>query len=449
MTSAAPPRRRPARRPRALRPHPRSRHARPLPRALLVTVTALALGATPWTATAAVPAASRPTAPDVVLDWNRITHAVVHEDAERYTSEQTVWHGLVSAAVYNAVVGVEGRYTPYKWHGRAPRGASSEAAAAAAAHRVLWTYFPRSRARVDRAYADSLARIPDGPAELLGVAFGERAAAHVVGLRRGDGRTTAMAYDRPPAPGVWRPTPPEHKPFHVPWLARLRPLVVESPDQFLPGPPPALTSRRYARDVAEVRALGAKDGSARTPRQTETARFFADVLTRQFQDAHRGYVRRHGLDIVEASRLFAAANTAMADATITAWNAKFGYGQWRPVTAIRLADTDGNPATEADPSWTPLLRTPPYADYVSGHNAIDGAVVGVLDRLTGGDIDLRISSKVTGTTRTYTRSADFDRDVIDARVLGGIHFRTSDEVGNRMGRQIARWTMDHHFRPVG
>ncbi|MFE6362443.1 vanadium-dependent haloperoxidase [Streptomyces sp. NPDC057806] len=154
------------------------------------------------------------------------------------------------------------------------------------------------------------------------------------------------------------------------------------------------------------------------------------------------------MDIVEAARLFAAVNTATTDATITTWNAKLTYALWRPVTAIRLADTDGNPATEADPAWLPLAHTPPYPDYIGGHCASSGAVMAVLDRLTGGDIDLRVHSSVTGTTRAYRDSADFNRDVIDARVWEGIHFRTADEVGNRIGRQIGRFALAHHFRPV-
>ncbi|WP_328873828.1 vanadium-dependent haloperoxidase [Streptomyces sp. NBC_00287] len=383
----------------------------------------------------------------MITDWNRTADAVINGDAKLYAAEQLVWHGFVSAAVYNAVVGVEGRYSPYKWHGRAPATASSEAAAAAAAHRVLLTYFPKSRNRIDAAFEDSLAKIPDGRAQDLGVAFGRKAAEHLVRMRVDDGRGAPVSFGRQPAMGVWRPTPPANQTFHLPWLAKMRPLLVESSDQFVPGPPPPPHSRQYARDVAEVKALGGKK-SKRSARQTETARFYADVLTVQLQAAYRGHTARHGLDIVDAARLFAAANTATADAAITAWNAKFTHAQWRPITAIRLAATDGNPATEPDGSWEPLLRTPPYPDYVSGHCAIDGAAITVLDRLTGGDVAFRISSAVTGTTRTYKRAADFNRDVIDARVFGGIHYRTSDLVGNAMGREIGRFALDHYFRPV-
>ncbi|MCT9080927.1 vanadium-dependent haloperoxidase [Streptomyces fulvoviolaceus] len=404
----------------------------------------------PWAASAAAPQqpTARTASPQVILDWSETAVATVHTDAKRPVPEQLLWYGFVSAAVYNAVVGIEGRYTPYKWHERGPRGASSEAAAAAAAHRVLLTYFPASQARLDAALTASLAKIPDGRAEDKGVAFGERAAARIVQLRENDGRGAPVTYDRPPAPGVWRPTLPANAPFAVPWLGQVRPMLLDSPDQFLPGAPPTLTSKAYTREFAEVKAVGARTGSTRTAQQTETARFFSDALPLQVQAANRGYVQRHGLGIVDAARLFAATGTAMADATITGWNAKFTYAQWRPITAIQLADTDGNPATAADPSWLPLLDTPPYPDWVSGHNVNDGAVMSVLNRLTGGDIDFRISSAVTGTSRTYTSAADYNRDVIDARVWGGLHFRSSDVVANRTGGRIGSYALAHYFKPI-
>lgn len=350
--------------------------------------------------------------------------------------------------MYNAVVGIEGRYAEYEWDVRGPRRASSEAAAAAAAHRILLTYFPASQARVDADYAASLAKIPDGAAEEQGVRFGERAADRVIRLRENDGRDAEVIFNPAPAPGVWRPAPPGYSPAVDPWLGKVRPMTFDSPDRFMPGPPPALTSKTYARDLAETKAVGGKNSTARTPYGTETALFFSDPLPQQLQSGYRDHATRHGLDIVEAARFFAALNAAAADATITTWNAKFTYAFWRPIHAIRLADTDGNPATEADPAWEPLLRTPPYPEYIGGHCTNDGAVMAVLDSLTGGSIDLRLYSAVTDTSRRYTRSADYNRDVINARIWSGIHFRTADVVGNRIGRRIRHWTLTHHFQPL-
>ncbi|MFC8196763.1 vanadium-dependent haloperoxidase [Streptomyces sp. NPDC057298] len=426
--------------------------SRAVRRTLVVGLTALALGALPTAAPASTVAPDRasdhvPNA-QVINDWSETAAAVVSVDAGRPTAEPFLWYGFVSAAVYNAVVGIEGRYTPYKWRERGPRDASSEAAAAAAARRVLLTYFPASKQRIETAFGSSLAKVPDGRAEDRGVRFGERAAARLIELRENDGRDARVTYDRKPAPGVWRPAPPGFRPFANPWLGKLRPMLFDSPDRFMPGPPPALTSKKYTRDFAEVKATGSKDSTRRTAWQTETARFFSDPLPQQLQAAYRDHAARNGLDIVEAARLFAAANTASADATITTWNSKFTYALWRPVHAIRLADTDGNPATRADRSWEPLLNTPPYPEYMGGHCANDGAVMAVLDRLTGGDIDLRVSSAVTGTTRTYTRAADFDRDVINARVWSGIHFRTADVVGSRVGHRIGDFALDHYFKPL-
>ncbi|MEU6378540.1 vanadium-dependent haloperoxidase [Streptomyces sp. NPDC046909] len=428
-----------------MRARPPSRTLRRALLAGLTGLTALSLAAAP-SASAADPGET-PNA-EVITDWNLTAVQVVADDAKRPTAEPFLWYGFVSAAVYNAVVGIEGRYAEYKWDVRGPRHASSEAAAAAAAHRVLLTYFPKSQARIDAAYADSLAKIPDGTAEDQGVRFGERAAERIIELREDDGRDSQVAFSPTPGPGVWQPAPPDYRPAAIPWLSKVRPMTFDSPEEFVPGPPPALTSATYTKDFAEVKAVGKKDSATRTAWQTETALFFSHPLPQQLQAGYRDYTERHELDIVDAARYFAAANVASADATITTWSSKFGYAFWRPVTAVRQADTDGNPDTTADPNWLPLLNTPPYPEYMGGHCANDGAVMAVLDRLTGGDIDLRLSSTPTGTTRTYTNSADYNRDVIDARVWSGIHFRTADLVGNAVGRDIGNRALDHYFRPL-
>ncbi|AZP20405.1 hypothetical protein EJC51_32620 [Streptomyces aquilus] len=431
------------------RPPSRTRtRIRTLRRALLVGLTALSVSTTVAQAQPSAPAPAKRPGADVVTDWNRTAVAVIADDARRPTAEPFLWYGFVHAAVYNAVVGIEGRYAEYKWDVRGPRFASSEAAAATAARRVLLTYFPASRERIEKAYTASLAKIPDGTARKQGERFGELAAERLIELREEDGRGERVTFAPEPAPGVWRPAPPTYSPAVNAWLGKVRPMLSDDPEQFMPGPPPALTSRRYARDLAETKAMGGRSGSKRSARQTETALFFSHPLPQQLQAGYRDHVTRHRLDIVDAARLFAAANTAAADATITTWNAKFTYALWRPIHAIRLAGTDGNPATRPDPDWTPLLDTPPYPEYIGGHCANDGAVMAVLDRLTGGDIDLRLSSTPTGTTRTYKKSADFHRDTINARIWSGIHFRTADEVGTRIGRDIGDWAMDHYFRPL-
>ncbi|MFD3454871.1 vanadium-dependent haloperoxidase [Streptomyces sp. NPDC058691] len=389
--------------------------------------------------------------PSAIRDWSVIATDVINANltATRPSGQAVIWNGFVSIAVYNAVVGIQGRYAPYKWRAHGPAGASPEAAAVTAAHHVLLADFPASRALLDAAYADSLAEIPDGNAKRQGVSFGARAADHVLELREGDGRFATLEFTTPPAPGVWRPTPPAGLPFIDTWLARLRPLLRTSPAQFRPGPPPALTSARYAQDLNEVKTMGARTGSPRTAQQTETALFFGGNLAVQFQTAFRDYSARHHLDIADTARLFAAANASATDAVITAWDAKFHYGVWRPITAIQLADTDGNSATDPDPQWQPLLVTPPHPDYISGHTAVTGAVVQTLTGIFGTTrLDLNIPSEVTGTTRRYDDATQLNQDMIDARVWAGIHTRTADTEGCRAGARIGVWTLTHYFRPL-
>jgi hypothetical protein len=417
-------------------------------------VTAAALLATTLTGVAAGAAEAAPSSPPaadpaVITDWNAVAVATIVTDAGKANAEAFLWYAFEQAAVYNAVVGITGRYQPYKWRPDAPEGASPQAAAATAAYRVLLTYFPASQARLDAAYAASLAQVPDGRAKQSGIRFGERAAARIVELRTDDGRFAAITFDVPPAPGVWRPTPPALAPFFDPWLARMRPLLLRSNSQFRPPAPPALTSRRYTREFDEVKTLGSKTGSQRTPQQTETALFFSDIAIVPLQTALRDLVTRHELDISDSARLFAAVDMSAADGIGVSWDSKLHFGYWRPITAIQLADDDGNPATIADPAWEPLIVTPPYPDYTSGLTTVVGAASRALTRVLGtGRIDLTITSAAAGVTRHYEFAAQLNRDAVDARVWSGIHFRTADVVGNRMGKQVGDWALDHYFHPA-
>ncbi|MFI6856164.1 hypothetical protein [Streptomyces sp. NPDC050416] len=206
-----------------------------------------------------------------VTDWMRTAGATIKAETHAPPPELFIWEAYVSTAVYKAVVGIEGRFAPYKWDGRAPRTASSAAAAASAAHQVLRHHFPKAAPRLDAALAGTLAEIPDGEAEDEGVAFGKLAAEHIVELRRDDGRGASVPFPARPRPGVWRPTPPGHEPFASAWVGRVRPLLLDSPHQFRPGPPPPLRSARYARDLHELALYGGRTGSHRSPQQTDTA----------------------------------------------------------------------------------------------------------------------------------------------------------------------------------
>ncbi|MEV3988822.1 vanadium-dependent haloperoxidase [Streptomyces sp. NPDC049837] len=413
--------------------------------AAVTGLAALAAGV-PHTAAGAATRHHAPPSGAVVSEWLGTVTGTVDSEGKVIAPEEMVWHAFVSTAVYNAVVGIEGRYEPYRGGGHGPRTASSEAAAAAAAYRVLRLNFPAAAPRLRKLYAKSLARVPDGRAENEGVAFGARAADHVLALRAGDGRGASVPFTAYPAPGVWRPTQPAHQRFDSAWLGRLRPMLLRSPDQFRPPPPPLLTSARYARDLAEVREYGAGTGSRRTAAQTDTALFFSNP---DIPYALGDHAARHRLDIVDTARLYAAANTTQLDAVITAWDAKLHYGTWRPITAIRQANLDGNPATRTDPHWEPLLPTPAHPDYLSGHAASGGALMRTVTGLLGTSrVDLRVLSRRTGATRHYHYARDYNRDVVDARVWGGIHTRTADTVGNEVGRQLSAWALERYFRPV-
>jgi hypothetical protein len=411
-----------------------------------VLLAALATG----TAGAATEAAGGTDDPTVISDWNQIAVTTLAGDTTRQPIEAFLYTAFVQAAVYNAVVGIEGRYEPYRFHAHAPRGASAQAAAVAAAHKVLVTYVPSAQASLDAAYAASLAQIPDGKGKTRGIAFGIRAAEHLIRQRADDGRNAAIEFTRPPAPGVWRPTPPAFAPFSAPWLGFVTPLLVRSPTQFAPRPRPTLTSARYTRDFNEVKAFGSLTSTARTAAQTSTAVFFSGSALVQFNAAMRDQVKVRHLDIVDAARMFAAIDMSVADVLISAWHTKYVDGFWRPITAIQMADTDGNPATTADPSWTPLLANPPYPEYPSGYNVVSSTTTHGLENLFR-TRHLRltlISTAAPGVERHYDSTRVLRRDVVDARVWLGIHFRFADTAARDMGRRLAAWTLDHYFQPL-
>jgi hypothetical protein len=316
---------------------------------------------------------------------------------------------------------------------------------------VLVTYVPSAQDTLDADYATSLAQIPDGKAKTQGIAFGTRAADDLIRQRAHDGRNADTQFTQPPAPGVWRPTPPKFLPMETPWLGFVTPLLVHSATQFAPAPPPALTSARYTRDFNEVKALGSDNSTERTADQTATALFFSGSPVVQFNTALRDQVTVRHLDIAAAARMFAAADMSVADALIAVWHAKYIYGFWRPITAINLADTDGNPATSPDPNWAPFRTTPNYPEYPSGYNAYTSTVSHALENL----FETRhlqmtlISTAVPGTQRFYDSGSALRQDVVNARIWLGFHFRTADTASREIGREVAAWTIDNYFQPVG
>lgn len=354
-----------------------------------------------------------PLAP-VVTAWNALAVRTIFTENLTPIPSSGLYFGFTSIAVYDAVVAIEGGYESYIYRDRPPARASAQVAAAAAAQRV-----------------------------------GEASAEAIIAVRANDGRNAAVTLDVITAPGVWRPTPPAFAPMLVPWLAFVRPLALRSPDQIRSGGPRSLTSAAYARDWLETRNVGAKTGSSRTPAQTETALFWNANSIAQYQAALADHLNRHPVSIVQSARAFALLSVGTADSLITCWGTKYHYASWRPVTAIQLANTDGNPATTADPTWEPLAATPPFPEYASGHACITGAATNVFGYLFGQrSIDMNIGSSVTGTVRHFESVRTLDTETQNARIWLGLHFRPAMTDGNRIGHAASAWAISREFRPT-
>lgn len=395
--------------------------------------------------------ASSPHALGVVAQWDKIAERTVVIENLTPIPVVPLYLSFTSVAMYDAVVSVKGGFEPYALHRRPrnARNASGPAAVATAAYRVLRHYFPASADNLDANYAAALTRIPDGPREELGITVGEAAARAVIRLRSDDGRDDdRITLDPLLRPGGWRPTPPDHADMLVPWLGFVRPMVLDSPAQVTPEGPRQLPSAAYARELREVRTMGAANSTARTPAQTETALFFTDNSVAQYQAAMRRAAVNRDLPMLARTRMFALVNTATADALIACWKAKYDHAYWRPITAIHRAAHDGNAATSSDPTWTPLAPTPPYPEYPSGHACITGSVTRGLSHLFGqARINLEVESAVTGTTRHYQGAHALNKQSMNARIWLGLHFRTGMVDANQLGQRTAAYVAAHAFRP--
>jgi hypothetical protein len=398
--------------------------------------------------------ASAPARADAVTDWNvHATNALV------VTGLQTppVWTlnlALVHGAVYDAVNSIDGRYEPYLVRVRARRWYSRDAAAATAAYRVLSSLVPAQQATFDSDYAASLAAIPAGRARDGGVRVGEVAAAAMLAARAGDGRSPNSGY-RFPAPatptepwpaGQWRPTPPLFVNDPNAWVKDVRPFMVEDTERFIAPPPYRLTSRRYAREFNEVKRLGSLTSSARTPDQTDMAKFWADgpiLWTRIARDL----AAARGLGAADNARLYAMLYLTAADSVIVCWQSKAKYLFWRPITAIRDADRDGNPDTLADPGWLPLINNPPYTDHPSGLSCVGSAQANSLRDFFGADrVAYSATSVSSKSTRSFSSFSQGVQEIIDARVYSGLHFRRADVQGARIGARVAHYRARHYFQ---
>jgi PAP2 superfamily len=380
-----------------------------------------------------------------IVEWNRTAmQTTVASNGVREHHDVA----LVHAAVFDAVNSIRPRYAPYRVRLAAPGGASVEAAVATAAHLALVARYPTQRAELDTALAAALAKVPDGRAETDGAAVGRAAAAALLELRAQDGSGDTVSHTPGTGPGTWVPTPPQFGPPLEPGWGRVVPYLLRFGAQFRPPAPPALDGGRYARDFRETASVGEAQSATRTPAQTDVARFWNVSGAKLFNQAAQQLVLAHDLGPTAAARVFALLNLTGADALIATWDAKFTYNRWRPVTAIRAADTDGNPATDPEPDWTPLLVTPPHQEYVSASSAVAGASEVVLGSVFGarpGTFELR-SPGLPGAVRTYDAVAAVADEGVDARVWAGIHWRTSDRAGRALGRRVARFALRRALR---
>jgi hypothetical protein len=384
------------------------------------------------------PASDAARDPSVVIEWNEVAMSVLTPSGRPLITQPFVV-ATMHLAMYDAVVAIEGRYEPFATDVPADPAASPAAAAAQAARDVLVAYLPGNVATFDAALEQTLAAIPDGESEELGVEAGRAAAAGALALRADDGSQSGPVPPLgEPGPGQWEPTPPAAGGL-TPWIATARPFVMTTPDQFRPPAPPRLWTGAYRRAVDEVRRLGGATSTERTAEQTEIARFWADQPVAQNQRALRGHAGKLGWDIVRTARLFAAALTTQADAFIACWDAKYHFQLWRPWQSVPVVE----------PGWSPMLGTPNHPEFPSAHGCLTGTLALTLSELMGtAFIDLEIDALSTGTERHFLTHRQLITEVGDARIWGGLHYRFSVEAGIDLARRVVGLTFRTHFRPT-
>jgi hypothetical protein len=442
----------------------------------------LALLAASLTSAAAIAAPANASTPDTsnaVIAWNAsaanaaLTACIAPLDNPLNESRM---YAMTHVAIHDALNAIRLRFKPYAYRAHAPHGASPDAAVAAAARDVLVPVLGRLQApfpqaciaaavaSVESDYAAALNAIPDGRPKRRGLAVGHAAAAAILALRSGDGADTTLqdfAFPQGAAPGQWRFTPDRPFAFAPAW-GSVAPFVLRHASQFRPSPPYALTSRAYAADLNEIKALGG-DGvitpSARTAEQTQIALFWLESSPLQWNRIARTLANSQRLDRWESARLFGLLNMALADGYIGSFNTKYHYGYWRPVSAIRAADADGNAATRGDPTWTPLATTPPIPDYDSAHAVEGGAAAQVFQRVFGTDRIAFSTCSLTATaggtcndttpaTRSYSSFTQAAQENGLSRILIGFHFRKAVNEGLRHGRQIGALAADRLLYPL-
>lgn len=394
---------------------------------------------------------------DVVTDWNNAALDAIRAKSTPppKASRQLA---IVHASIYDAVNGISRRNEPYLVQSAVPASTSKEAAASAAAHQVLITLYPDASliAVFDTLHAKILSSIKASPQKSTGLVWGESVANQILAARSDDGSDAFIAAPGGSGPGIWIPTPPAFLAYLLPQWGFVRPFTMTSSSQFRPLGPPSLASAEWATAYNEIKPLGVAVNSSRTADQTQIALFWADGAGTETPPGHWNSIAQvvgstENNDLEQNARLFALLNLAMADAAICAWDAKYFFHNWRPVTAIRNGDTDGNPATAPDPTWSSFIITPPFPDYVSGHATFSGAAATVLAMFYGtDDISFTTGSDfLPGVSRSFSKFSDAAAEAAVSRLYGGIHFRFSNDDGKQSGIKIGNWAFTHFLQPKG
>ena len=408
---------------------------------------------------------------DAVIDWNEtaaragFAAGLDNEFGCVDPLHESRMFAMMHVAIHDALNAIDRRYQPYAFDGQAPAGTSPEAAVAAAAHDVLVALFPELPSElgltpeaavdlVEAAYVAALAAIPDGAAKAQGILIGQAAAAAILNLRDADGANTPpfldFTYVPGPDPGDFQFIPGYDPPFaaFTRW-GKVTPFVLTSSSQYRPKAPYDVSSKKYAADFNEVKSLGGVDSTMRTAEQTEIALFWVEGSPQGWNRIARTVSVQQGLDLWENARLFGLLNLASADAYIADFDGKYFYEFWRPVTAIRAADTDGNPETVADPTWDSLVLGGPVPEYPSGHSGQGGAMAEVLARFFGDKVSFSPTATTQpDVTRSFTSFSQAAQENADSRIYVGFHFRHATIEGLKLGGKVGKVAFNHYLRPV-
>ena len=380
---------------------------------------------------------------DVIMDWNAKADAIGIEK-QLPNVPNARGQAMLHVAMFEAVNAIDRRYAPYKLNLAAERTTSKEAAAASAAYDILVALYPDQKADLDATLAASLSGIAETEAKSKGIELGKKAAAGIIALRANDSSDKTENYRPYTTPGIYVPTtlPIEStSPALTPW-------VMGTGSQFRPGPPPALSSETWTRDLNEIREIGSRNSSKRTAEQTNIGRFWFQTGPRTYNPIVKQIAMARKMDVVDCARLFALSSIAGVDAFIAVFDAKYTYNLWRPVTAIRNADLTSNAATPREESWMPLGVTPMHPEYPCAHCIVAAAIATVLQAVAGDEVDAisLTSPTAPGVTRKWTRLQDYSDEVSNARIYAGFHYRFSTEVGKDMGKKIGQLTVATQLR---